>query len=122
MAELTLAERTTIQAVVDGMQARTRRRRKAARQGWDDLVMLMANISLNLGIFNLLPIPILDGGSILMLLFESVIRRDVSLAFGFAAQPIPIRIEQNREPIIPSEGLPIGAHLTQGIKLIQGGR
>lgn len=52
---------------------------EAARRGWPELIALMAGISLNLGIFNLLPIPILDGGSILMLLFESVMRRDVSL-------------------------------------------
>jgi regulator of sigma E protease len=52
---------------------------EAARSGWQDLVALMAGISLNLGIFNLLPIPVLDGGSILLLLFESVLRRDVSL-------------------------------------------
>jgi regulator of sigma E protease len=43
------------------------------------LIGLMAAISLNLGIFNLLPIPILDGGVITLLLFESVMRKDVSL-------------------------------------------
>ena len=53
---------------------------EAARAGWPALVMLMAAISLNLGIFNLLPIPILDGGMITMLLLESLIRRDISLA------------------------------------------
>ncbi|MBI1356229.1 MAG: RIP metalloprotease RseP [Acidobacteria bacterium] len=53
---------------------------EAARRGWPDMVLLMSNISLQLGIFNLLPIPILDGGVIVMLLFESLIRRDVSLA------------------------------------------
>jgi regulator of sigma E protease len=52
----------------------------AARSGWPDLVMLMAAISLNLGIFNLLPIPILDGGGIALLLFEMVFRRDISVA------------------------------------------
>jgi regulator of sigma E protease len=36
-------------------------------------------ISLNLGIFNLLPIPILDGGVIALLLIEGLIRRDISL-------------------------------------------
>jgi regulator of sigma E protease len=41
----------------------------------------MARISLNLGIFNLLPIPILDGGMILMLLVESVMRRDLNQEF-----------------------------------------
>jgi len=35
-------------------------------------------ISIQLGIFNLLPIPILDGGMILFLLIESIIRRDVN--------------------------------------------
>jgi regulator of sigma E protease len=42
------------------------------------LLQLISVISLNLGIFNLLPIPILDGGMILFLLVESVIRRDVN--------------------------------------------
>ena len=41
------------------------------------LVLLTALISLNLGIFNLLPIPILDGGLILLLFIEGTIRRDI---------------------------------------------
>jgi regulator of sigma E protease len=36
-------------------------------------------ISLHLGIFNLLPIPIMDGGVILLLFIESLMRRDISL-------------------------------------------
>ncbi|MBI4465373.1 MAG: RIP metalloprotease RseP [Acidobacteria bacterium] len=51
---------------------------QAARQGLGDLVSLMAAISLNLGIFNLFPIPVLDGGLILVLLIEGLIRRDLS--------------------------------------------
>ena len=43
------------------------------------LVGFTSMISLNLGILNLLPIPILDGGTILFLLVESVLRHDVSL-------------------------------------------
>ena len=39
----------------------------------------MSMVSLNLAIFNLLPIPILDGGVILMLLIEMLMRRDLSL-------------------------------------------
>ncbi|MGH9702489.1 MAG: RIP metalloprotease RseP, partial [Candidatus Acidiferrales bacterium] len=53
---------------------------KAAQRGPIDFLELMAVISINLGILNLLPIPILDGGHILMLAVESVIRRDLSLA------------------------------------------
>lgn len=52
----------------------------AARQGAFSYVGLMALVSLNLAIFNLLPIPILDGGVILLLLVEMVIRRDISLS------------------------------------------
>ena len=52
----------------------------AARQpGWTPLLSLMAMISLNLGIFNLLPIPILDGGIILLLIIEAIMRRDISM-------------------------------------------
>lgn len=42
------------------------------------LIGLMAMISLNLGIFNLLPIPILDGGLILLTTIEGLMRRDIS--------------------------------------------
>ena len=53
---------------------------EAAREpGWTPLLLLMAGISLNLGIFNLFPIPILDGGVIMLLLIEGVMRRDISL-------------------------------------------
>jgi len=53
---------------------------EAARsKGWTPLMGLSAAISLNLGIFNLLPIPILDGGVILFLLIEGLMRRDISM-------------------------------------------
>ena len=51
----------------------------ASRKGWTPLLELTAAISLNLGIFNLLPIPILDGGVILFLFIEGIMRRDISL-------------------------------------------
>jgi regulator of sigma E protease len=51
----------------------------ASQPGWTPLLALMAGISLNLGIFNLLPIPILDGGLILMLAVEGILRRDISI-------------------------------------------
>jgi len=43
------------------------------------LITLLAIISLNLGVVNLLPIPILDGGTMLLLLVESLMGRDLSL-------------------------------------------
>jgi len=51
----------------------------AQEKGWTPLLGLCAAISLNLGIFNLLPIPIMDGGVILLLFIESLMRRDISL-------------------------------------------
>ncbi len=50
----------------------------AVQLGFWTLIRLMSTISLNLGIFNLLPIPILDGGMILFLVIESIMRRDLN--------------------------------------------
>jgi regulator of sigma E protease len=47
-------------------------------KGWNPILELMTFISVNLGIFNLLPIPILDGGMILFLAIESAMRRDLN--------------------------------------------
>jgi regulator of sigma E protease len=52
----------------------------AAREGPAEFFQLMCMVSLNLAIFNLLPIPILDGGVILMLLVEMMMQRDLSLS------------------------------------------
>lgn len=51
----------------------------AAEIGWVSLFGLMSMISLNLGILNLLPIPILDGGHIAIMAMEGVSRRDFSV-------------------------------------------
>ena len=51
--------------------------RSALFTGWDQFVLLLGFFSLQLGILNLLPIPVLDGGHILILLVEGVIRRDL---------------------------------------------
>jgi regulator of sigma E protease len=65
---------------------------ESAEQGWASLLALMASISLNLGLLNLLPIPVLDGGHILIMALEGLARRDFSvrvkekmLMVGFAA-------------------------------------
>jgi regulator of sigma E protease len=59
----------------------------AETKGWGTKIGLAGMISLNLGILNLLPFPILDGGMIFFLLIESAIRRDISI-------PIKERIYQ----------------------------
>jgi regulator of sigma E protease len=73
-----MAERKVSMKQIDGPIGIARVAGEAAREeGWTPLMNLMAAISLNLGIFNLMPIPILDGGLILLTLIESVIRRDI---------------------------------------------
>ena len=74
-----LAARRVSMKQIDGPIGIARASGEAARQGWMPLLALMAAISLNLGIFNLFPIPIMDGGVILLLAIESVMRRDISM-------------------------------------------
>jgi regulator of sigma E protease len=59
----------------------------AREEGWTPLFLITAAISLNLGIMNLLPIPILDGGVILLLFIETLMQKEISL-------PIKERIYQ----------------------------
>lgn len=63
----------------------------AFSQGMSSFVILVSLLSLNLGLVNLLPIPILDGGHLVFFLIEAVLRRPVSdrvteygLRFGLA--------------------------------------
>jgi regulator of sigma E protease len=52
---------------------------ESAQLGWVALFGLMASISLNLGLVNLMPIPVLDGGHIFMMALEGIARRDFSM-------------------------------------------
>jgi regulator of sigma E protease len=52
---------------------------ESAQAGWIALFGLMASISLNLGLLNLMPIPVLDGGHIFIMAIETISRRDFSL-------------------------------------------
>jgi regulator of sigma E protease len=54
-----------------------------ARKGADFFIWVMAIISINLGLFNLLPIPVLDGGHLLFFAIEGALRR-----------PIPLRVRE----------------------------
>lgn len=53
---------------------------QAAKLGMAEFITFMAFLSINLGILNLLPIPILDGGHVLMLAIEGTLRRELSVA------------------------------------------
>ena len=59
---------------------------QAAQEGSGQVIRLMALLSLNLGIFNLLPIPVLDGGLIFMILLESFL--------GLFGLPLSLRVKE----------------------------
>ncbi|MDR2367071.1 MAG: RIP metalloprotease RseP [Deltaproteobacteria bacterium] len=60
------------------------------KDGLADFVALMAMISINLAIINLVPLPILDGGQILFFLIEAVRRKPLSLRFKEVSQIVGI--------------------------------
>lgn len=54
---------------------------QSAKKGFTMVLYLMAVISASIGVFNLLPIPLLDGGHLFHYAIEAVIRRDLSLQY-----------------------------------------
>jgi regulator of sigma E protease len=52
----------------------------SGNQGWDSFLLMVALISINLGLLNLLPIPMLDGGHLPVFVFEAVRRKKLSAA------------------------------------------
>jgi regulator of sigma E protease len=71
--------RVSPRSVVSGPIGIAQMSSEAAQQGIWTYLLLMAVVSLQLAIFNLLPIPILDGGTLLLLLIEMALQREVSL-------------------------------------------
>ena len=60
----------------------------ASTQGLGDLFSIMAIISINLALINLIPIPALDGGRLLFVLIESIIRRPIKPSIAQAVNTI----------------------------------
>ena len=52
---------------------------ESAEEGFISLLGLMAMLSINLGIINLMPVPVLDGGHIVIMALEGIARRDFSM-------------------------------------------
>lgn len=65
---------------------------QAAQLGPGSLANLMAIISINLAVLNLLPVPVLDGGHLALLAVESVRRRDLSLGFKERATQVGLML------------------------------
>ena len=51
----------------------------SSKRGWEFFFKIMAVLSISLGLLNLLPIPVLDGGHILFILIEAVQRKPISM-------------------------------------------
>jgi regulator of sigma E protease len=60
----------------------------SAKGGFGSLLMFAAFLSLNLGILNVLPIPVLDGGHLLFLAIEAIIRKPISVKIKLVVQQI----------------------------------
>jgi regulator of sigma E protease len=52
---------------------------EATQIGWEAVAMLIIGLSVTLGVFNLLPVPMLDGGHLMFYAFEAVRGRPLSL-------------------------------------------
>ena len=76
-----IVERKMSAKALDGPIGIARESSRAAARGAGDFLTLMAAVSINLALVNLLPIPILDGGVILTLVVEMLLGRDLSNAF-----------------------------------------
>lgn len=63
-----------------------------AREGFESLARFIAFISINLGVLNLLPIPILDGGHLLFFAVEAVMRRPLEARHRMIAQQVGLAI------------------------------
>lgn len=63
---------------------------KQMQAGWINLVFFMGLLSVNLGILNLMPIPVLDGGHLMFLTFEAILRKPLSEKIQIVGQQIGI--------------------------------
>ena len=57
---------------------------QASSLGFDSLLLLLALISINLGIFNLLPLPALDGGRLVFLILEGIRKKPINPKYEIA--------------------------------------
>jgi regulator of sigma E protease len=65
---------------------------KQAQKGFADFLFLMAAISVNLGVLNLLPIPVLDGGSLVFMAIEALRRKPLSERSIMTAQKVGLAL------------------------------
>ncbi len=87
---------------------------EAARYGFGNFLMLLSSLSLSLGIFNLLPIPVLDGGHLMFMLYEGIVRKPLSLRKRMMAQQVGISLLITLMVVVTIKDL-LGTELVQNI-------
>ena len=80
----------SVRKSVGGPVEMVRQASQAAQRGVFDYARLMGILSISLGIVNLLPVPVLDGGQLLFFLLEAIRGRPVSVALRERAQQIGV--------------------------------
>ena len=80
----------SVRKSVGGPVEMVRQASEAARRGLFEYARLMGILSISLGIVNLLPVPVLDGGQLLFFLLEAVRGRPVSVALRERAQQLGV--------------------------------
>jgi regulator of sigma E protease len=63
---------------------------KQAQEGLGSFLAFLAVLSVNLGVLNLLPVPVLDGGHLVFFMVEAVIRKPVAIKYREMAQQVGI--------------------------------
>ena len=111
-----------------GPIAITRASVTAARNGIDELFYLIALLSINVAVLNLLPIPILDGGQILINIMESakgspfsMKTRDYILRFGLIAIALLFAIVTKRHARWFCETVRLGGEVLRRVSEASGG-
>jgi regulator of sigma E protease len=64
----------------------------SGNHGWDSFWLMIALISINLGLINLLPIPMLDGGHLLVFAIEGALRRPLSVKARVRVQHVGLAV------------------------------
>lgn len=84
----TLASEQRVPEDVKGVVGIAKIGRDTALSGWMNFVRLLAQLSLSLAIFNVLPFPALDGGRLLFVVAEGVIRRPINRRFELVTHAV----------------------------------
>lgn len=85
---LSLVQQQRVPSDVKGIVGIAKIGRESVQEGWMSYLRLLAQLSLSLAIFNVLPFPALDGGRLLFVLAEAVLRHPVNRRFELTTHAI----------------------------------